>query len=131
MKRPPSVAGFSLVELLVAVTLLGIALAGAARLSFVMARRSYPLVGLAARDAVIAQQVNQFTALPFDSLTAKVGTTTVRRSPLPYTRTVTVEHLSPRWRRVTLIITPLNPFVSPDTVIIERAKPDANPFNKP
>jgi prepilin-type N-terminal cleavage/methylation domain-containing protein len=131
MKRLPFRAGFSLVELLVAVTLLSITLAGAARLSFVMARRSYPLVGVAARDAVIAQQINQFAALPFDSLTAKMGTTTVRRPPLPYTRTVRVENLAPRWRRVTLIIAPLNPLVSPDTAVIERAKPDPNPFNKP
>jgi hypothetical protein len=32
---------------------------------------------------------------------------------------------------VTLVVKPLNPAVRPDTVVLERAKPGGNPFNKP
>lgn len=124
-------AGFSLVEVLVAITLLSIALLGVARLTFVMARRFYALSGGAARDAVVAQQINQFTALPFDSLKGKAGTVTVNKPPLPYTRVVTVDSLSPKLRRVTVVITPLNTMFRPDTMVLQRTKPAGNPFNKP
>ena len=126
-----SEAGFSLVELMVAIVLLGAILVGVAQMSFVLARRTYGMSGTHARDAVIAQQVEQFTALPFDSLKGKAGTITVNKPPLPYQRTVLVDSLSPKWRRVTLVVKPLNPAVRPDTVVLERAKPGGNPFNKP
>ena len=116
---------------MVAIVLLGTILVGVAQMSFVLARRSYGMSGTHARDAVIAQQVEQFTALPFDSLKGKAGTITVNKPPLPYQRTVVVDSLSPKWRRVTLIVKPLNPAVRPDTVVLERAKPGGNPFNKP
>ena len=83
----PSDAGFSLIEIMVAMTLLALVLMGVARLNFTLAQRFYALSGGGARDAVLAQQVNQFAALPFDSLKAKAGTITVNKPPLPYTGT--------------------------------------------
>jgi prepilin-type N-terminal cleavage/methylation domain-containing protein len=127
MKR--SVAGFTLVELMVAVTLLALLLIGVAKLNFDLARRFYKLSGAPARGGVIARLVNQFAAMPFDSLPGKVGTITVNSPPIPYTRTVTVDSLSPKLRRVTIIITPLNTVFKADTEVIERTKPAANPFN--
>ena len=129
MKRAQG--GFSLVEVLVAITLLSVVLLGVARLTFVMARRFYSLSGGAARDGVVAQQMNQFTAMAFDSLKSRAGTITVNKPPLPYTRVVTVDSLSPKLRRVTIVITPLNTVFRPDTLVIQRTKPAGNPFNKP
>jgi len=123
-------AGFSLIEIMVAMTMLGVVLMSVARLNFTLARRFYALSGGGARDAVLAQQVNQFAALPFDSLKAKAGTITVNKPPLPYTRKVTVDSLSPKLRRVTIIVTPLNPVFKPDTLVLQRTKPGNNPFNK-
>jgi len=124
-------AGFTLLEIMVAIVLLGLVLAGVAQLNFALARRFYGLSAGAARDGVLAQQVNQFAALPFDSLKAKAGTITVNKPPLPYSRKVTVDSLSPKLRRVTIVVTPLNPVIRPDTVILQRSKPGNNPFNKP
>ncbi len=115
---------------MVAISLLGLVLIGAARLNFTLAQRFYTLSGGGARDAVLAQQVNQFAALPFDSLKAKAGTITVNKPPLPYTRKITVDSLSPKLRRVTIIVTPLNPIFKPDTLVLQRTKPGNNPFNK-
>jgi len=123
-------AGFSLIEIMVAISLLGLVLIGAARLNFTLAQRFYTLSGGGARDAVLAQQVNQFAALPFDSLKAKAGTITVNKPPLPYTRKITVDSLSPKLRRVTIIVTPLTPVFKPDTLVLQRTKPANNPFNK-
>ena len=74
---------------------------------------------------------NQFTAMPFDSLKSRAGTITVTKPPLPYTRKVMVDSLSPRLRRVTVVVTPLNTLFRPDTVVLQRTKPGNNPFNKP
>ena len=128
MKRAD--AGFSLIEIMVAITLLGLVLMGVGRLNFTLAQRLYTLSGGGARDAVLAQQVNQFAALPFDSLKAKAGTITVNKPPLPYTRKITVDSLSPKLKRVTIIVTPLNPVFKPDTLVLQRTKPGNNPFNK-
>jgi prepilin-type N-terminal cleavage/methylation domain-containing protein len=126
-----SEAGFSFVEILVAMTLLAVVLIGVARLNFVLARRFYSLSGGAARDGILAQQVNQFAAMPFDSLKAKAGTITVNRPPLPYTRKITVDSLSPKLRRVTIVVTPINTAFRPDTMVIQRTKPGNNPFKTP
>jgi prepilin-type N-terminal cleavage/methylation domain-containing protein len=129
MKRAE--AGFSLVELLLAVTLLALLLVGVARLNFVLAQRFYKLSQSPARNGVIAQVVNQFAATPFDSLASKAGTVTVNRPPLPYTRTVIVDSLSPTWRRVRIIVTPLTTAFKVDTVTLQRTKPATNPFGGP
>jgi len=126
-----SQAGFTLVEVLVAIALLSIVLVSVAQLNFALARRFHALSGGAARDAVVAQQVNQFTAMPFDSLKGKAGTITVNKPPLPYTRKIVVDSLSPKLRRVTIVVTPLNTTFRPDTVVLQRTKPGNNPFNKP
>jgi len=42
-----------------------------------------------------------------------------------------VDSLSPRLRRVTVVVTPLNTLFRPDTVVLQRTKPGNNPFNKP
>jgi len=106
-------------------------LLGVARLNFDLARRFYGLSAGAARDGVLAQQLNQFAAMPFDSLKAKAGTITVNKPPLPYTRKITVDSLSPKLRRVTIVVTPLNPVFKADTLVLQRTKPGNNPFNKP
>ena len=123
-----SEAGFSLVELLLAVTLLALLLVGVARLNFVLAQRFYKLSQSPARDGVIAQAVNQFAATPFDSLNAKAGTVTFNGGPFPYTRTVMVDSLSPTWRRVRIIIAPQNSVFKSDTITLQRTKPAPNPF---
>lgn len=123
--------GMTLVEVVVALTLLSIVLVSLARLTFVVARQAYSLSGGAARSGIVAQQLNQFNAMPFDSLSAKAGTTTVNKPPLPYTRMIRVDSLSPKLRRVTIVITPLNTMFKPDTMVLNRTKPGKNPFNLP
>ena len=128
MKR--SEGGFSLIEIMVAITLLAICLIGVAKVTFVMARRAYANSGGQARDAILSQQVNQFAALPFDSLKGKAGTVTVNKPPMPYTRMVQVDSLSPTLQRVTIIITPTNTVFKPDTLVLQRSKARKNAFGK-
>lgn len=121
-------AGFSLIEILVAMTLLGLCLVGVAQVTFVMARRAYANSGGQARGAILSQQVNQFAALPFDSLKGRAGTDTVHNLSMPYIRTVTVDSLSPTLVRVTIIVTPTNTVFKADTLTLQRSKARPNPF---
>jgi prepilin-type N-terminal cleavage/methylation domain-containing protein len=123
--------GFSLVEIVVAMMLLSFFLVGLAKVNFTLARRFYTLSAGGARDGIVAQNLNQFAAIPFDSLKAKAGTTTVNKPPLPYTRKITVDSLSAKMRRVTIVITPISTVFKPDTVVLQRSKPGNNPFNVP
>jgi prepilin-type N-terminal cleavage/methylation domain-containing protein len=129
MKR--NEGGFSLIEMLVAITLLAICLVGVAQVTFIMARRAYANSGGQARGAILSQQVNQFAALPFDSLKGKAGTVTVNKPPMPYTRKITVDSLSPTLVRVTIIVTPTNIVFKPDTLVLQRSKARKNAFGKP
>jgi prepilin-type N-terminal cleavage/methylation domain-containing protein len=128
MKR--NEGGFSLIEMLVAITLLAICLVGVAQVTFIMARRAYANSGGQARGAILSQQVNQFAALPFDSLKGKAGTVTVNKPPMPYTRKITVDSLSPTLLRVTIIVTPTNIIFKPDTLVLQRSKARKNAFGK-
>jgi prepilin-type N-terminal cleavage/methylation domain-containing protein len=129
MKR--NEGGFSLIEMLVAITLLALCLVGVAQVTFIMARRAYANSGGQARGAILSQQVNQFAALPFDSLKGKAGTVTVNKPPMPYTRKITVDSLSPTLVRVTIIVTPTNIVFKPDTLVLQRSKARKNAFGKP
>lgn len=123
--------GFSLIEIVVAMLLLSFFLVGLAKVNFTIARRFYALSAGGARDGIVAQNLNQFAAMPFDSLKGKAGTTTVNKPPLPYTRKITVDSLSAKMRRVTIVITPTSTVFKPDTVVLQRSKPGNNPFNLP
>jgi prepilin-type N-terminal cleavage/methylation domain-containing protein len=123
--------GFSLVEIMVAITLLAVCLVGVAQVTFVMARRAYAVSSGQARNGILAQQVNQFAALPFDSLIGKVGTVTVNQPPMPYTRTVTVDNLSPTLVRVTIVVTPTSSVFKPDTLVLQRSKARPSAFGGP
>jgi len=123
--------GFSLIEIMVAITLLALCLVGVAQVTFVMARRAYAVSGGQARDGILAQQLNQFAALPFDSLKRKAGTVTVNKPPMPYTRTVTVDSLSPTLVRVTIVVTPTSSLFKPDTLVLQRSRALRSAFGAP
>ena len=129
MKR--NEGGFSLIEIMVAITLLALCLVGVAKITFLMARQAYRNSGGQARGAILSQQVNQFAALPFDSLKGKAGTVTVNKPPMPYTRQITVDSLSSTLVRVTIIVTPTNTIFQPDTLVLQRSKARKNAFGKP
>ncbi len=123
--------GVSLVEAMISISLLAILVGGIARADFVISRRSYALSGGGARDGAMLQIVNKFAALPFDSLSAKAGTTTVSTAPVPYTLNVQVTTLSAQQMLVTIIVTPTNTLFAGDTVVLRRTQPAENPFDSP
>jgi prepilin-type N-terminal cleavage/methylation domain-containing protein len=122
--------GVSLVEVLVALTLMTVVLTALSGLTFRAARQTNQLSGGGYRQGVLVQETNRLTAEPFANLPALAGCVTEAGGVFPHTRCVTVTNLSSTRRRATIIVTPAQPGVRPDTVIVERTNPPVgNPLS--
>lgn len=121
--------GFSLIEIMVAMTLLSVVLLALGALSIQTSRRGALMTLGAQRNAAMAAQVNQLSSLPFDSLAGRAGCTTIATAPYPRTQCVIVTIVSPRQRRVMIVIQPSAPALRPDTSILIRTRPQTgSPF---
>ena len=124
--------GFSLVEVIVAMTIFAVIMAGLGGLTLQLQVQSAAGVAIAERSAAMTEKVNQLTAVPFDSLPGRSGCTHVDEPPFPRQECVTVVNMSSRVTRVTLVIAPDDPAFKADTIRIDRSKrPPNNPFNTP
>ena len=115
-------AGFALVETMVAMVLFAIATLGLAGMSVVIARRAVTSAATTARAATMGEQVDRLQAIPFDSLAARAGCTTISGPPLPHTRCIVLTTLPNNKLQVRLIVTPTDPKLRPDTSTFTRAK---------
>ena len=123
--------GFTLVEVLVAMSILGAAASVMVAPLYQYAQRTDVVAFAQARNGLLAQQVNRLTALPFDSLATRAGCVTTGSGPLPSTRCITLTTVSSVQQRVMLVIRPANATVRPDTVVFDRTQPaGTNPFSQ-
>lgn len=120
-KRKPE--GFILLEVLIAMVLLGLVLSSLAGMMYAVSRRAITSTGYAYRNAVLLREVNRLEALPFDSLGVGSTSVTVGDKPYPHTRVVSVASPGPTIKKVTLVITPVNQLYRPDTVSFTRTLP--------
>lgn len=118
----PSRAGLSVVEVLVAVMIFGVATTGLAAMTFWVGTRSGVARMANQRAGVVAEEGDQLALLPFDELTAARGCEQRAFGGFAYIRCVRVEELSPDDRRVILTVTPLVRTLVPDTLVVERAR---------
>ena len=118
--------GSTLIEIMIAMSVLVIAVTGLAGMTVQAGRRSVTLAATGARTAVQTQVVDQLMVLPFNSLPSKAGCTTVTAAPFPHRRCVSVADISFRQRRVTVVFTPANRLLRTDSLVFERAKGVSN-----
>jgi len=122
--------GAALVEIMIAMTVMVIALTGVAGMTVQAGRRSSTLATTAGRTAVQTQVVDQLMVLPYNLLPSKVGCTTVTTLPYPHRRCVMVTDVSFRRRQVSVAFTPSSRLLRPDTVVFERSRGVSNsPLN--
>jgi type II secretory pathway component PulJ len=122
--------GISLVEVVVAMTLLAVVLTSLAGATYNAARRASGIAGDGYRQAMMMQEMNRMTALPWASLPGAAGCTTVAGGTFPHTRCITVTNTAQNIRRVQVIVTPAQPGVRPDTTIFDRTNPPVgNPLS--
>ncbi len=124
--------GVSLVELMVAVMLVGVVVTSLGGLSFQAARQSVVLAGDGYLQGVVTQEVNRLQAVPFTQLTAGTACTSVNTGSFPHTRCHSVAVTTPTVRTITLTVTPGQARVRPVTVTITRFQPtNYNPLGWP
>lgn len=129
--------GFSIIEVMVAIILIGISLSTLGILAAGAARRNQS-VGIGAyRAAVMAELVDRSSSLDYDFATQSVNNldSTVTTGPLPHRRQVIIATPSgglTNERTITIIVTPTNTSFRPETTVVRRYQYRAvNPLNLP
>ena len=124
-------AGMSMLEVLVAFSLLAIVVASLGALSVQVAHKSFSISGSSYIDAELTRQMNRLQTLPFDSLATEAGTTSVAATPYAYSRSVTITDVTSMNKQIRLIVAPANTLFRADTVTFNRTKPASSVLNSP
>ena len=123
--------GLSLIEVVVAITILSIVVMALGALMFQIARHTRASAGVAYRAAASESAASWMHGMPWDSIPLVIGCTdSVTTGLLEYTRCVVLLTNGPRHKVARITISPtgvLQP--SPDTITVERTKTrSASPF---
>ena len=117
-----SAAGFTLIEVLVSVTMLAVGILALGSLMARGARTANAASSVSHQTAVLGAEAARLDAIPFTQLAAGTTCDTVTALPLPRIRCFTVTNINPKLRRVSVVITPTNnPLLQPDSVAFERS----------
>ena len=121
--------GFSLTEVMVAMTLLSIILMSLARVTFQMAASGKLNDVVAKRNAVLVQEANKFNAMPFDSLaTVSTANKTYTFGDFTFTRRLTITASGTQRKTVKIVIVPSTNPTKVDSVFVHRSKPTGSPL---
>ena len=115
--------GIALVEVIVAMVLLGIAVSSLAGLVYSISQSGLKNTGNAYRNGMLMLEVNRLEGIPYDSI--PVGTTTyqVTGGNYAHTRVITVaEPIVQKVTTIRIVLTPTNSRFKPDTVSFTRTK---------
>ena len=129
-------AGFTLIEVVVAMVLLSITLVSLAGLSYHAARQALNAGNGAGRQAVTLEAVNALSSMPWDSIPKGISNVcdTVHHegSANRYRRCVSVTTPLHRQVAVTLVVRPLQPGAFRDSLVFIRSSPArSNPLWMP
>lgn len=130
-QAPRARRGFSLVEVIVAIVLLGIALSSLGVLAFGASRKSMTQGAITYRSAVMNEIADRYEALSWTDLgNAQNYDSTIATGPLPHRRIVEIVEFPPIERRVRIVIRPTNTLFREDTTIVRRFRyTTVNPLN--
>ena len=110
----PKTGGFTLVEVMVSMTLLSVASMALGSMLFRAARQATATSAAAHQTAALSGEVSRMDALPYSQLT--LGTTCIDIANPPATQCTTINQVSAKVKQVTVVITPSgNPLLHPIT----------------
>jgi type II secretory pathway component PulJ len=113
--------GAGLVEIVLAMVIFAFIATSYAAISLRYATRMKTVSAGAARSAALQEYMARLSSVPFDSLANRAGTFTTTTGSFPNSRSIIVSG-SGTTRSVTLILTPTNTAIKPDTVTMTRVK---------
>ena len=129
-RRTRAKAGFTLIEVLVALTLLSIILMSLARVTFQMAATGRHADVVAKRNAALIEEANKYNAMPYAQL-ASLPATTLTFGDFKFQRTVTTTVTGAR-TQVKIVIVPIIAGVltttKKDSVFVHRSNPPGSPL---
>jgi prepilin-type N-terminal cleavage/methylation domain-containing protein len=112
-------SGFSLIEVMVAIVLLGIVLAGLAEVTLALSRRSNRNAVRSYETGILTQEIDRAVAVPIESLAVNLGQTmidTPALHPWPFERHVTISGRADSLT-VRIVIRSLAPSQAGDSVV--------------
>ena len=115
-------AGFTLIEILVSITILAVGILALGTLMARGAKSAGAASAVSYQTTVLGAEAARFDAIPFTLLAAGTTCDTVAAPPLPRIRCGTITNINPKLRRVSVVVTPTgNPLLRPDSVVFERS----------
>jgi prepilin-type N-terminal cleavage/methylation domain-containing protein len=117
-----SPAGFTLVEVLISITILSLSTLALATLLARSSRQATAASAMVYQIAALSEEVGRMGAMPFSLLTAGTTCVTVTTNPLPHTRCTTITDVSAKSKTVKVKVTPSgNPLLAADSTMFERS----------
>jgi prepilin-type N-terminal cleavage/methylation domain-containing protein len=114
--------GFTLIEVLVSITILSLSTLALANLLARSSRQATAASALVYQSAALSEEVGRMGAMPFTLLTAGTTCVTVTANPLPHTRCTTITDVSAKRKTVKVKVTPTgNPLLTADSTMFERS----------
>ena len=122
-------AGFTLVEILVSITILSVGVLALGTLMGRGARSAGAASAISFQTSIMAAEAARYDAIPFAQLAAGTTCDTITAAPLPRIRCGTITNINAKLRRVSIVVRPTgNPLLSADSVVFERSMSgDADP----
>jgi prepilin-type N-terminal cleavage/methylation domain-containing protein len=122
-RRARGERGVSLIEVVVALTLLSVVLLALTGIMWEMGRHTRQASLVGARGAALASAASLAESMRWDSLTALVGCRVDTSAQLVYTRCFEVGAITGGVRQVRAIVTPTGGVVRPETLTVSRTRP--------
>jgi prepilin-type N-terminal cleavage/methylation domain-containing protein len=115
--------GFSLIEIMISVTLLGIIMMSLGQLTIVVSSRGRTNDLIAKRNTALQREADKFRAMPYDSLgTFSTADRVLAFGGWNYTRRLTITTVGTTRREVKIVIIPTSDATAKDSVTLHRAK---------
>lgn len=116
--------GVSLIEVMMALTILSTVLIALGGLMFQVGRQTQQAAAATYRTAAVQQGAATVQALAWDDLNGVVGCSADTVGQLEYDRCISVADLTPRTKQVRLVVTPTGNLTAlPETLTIHRHRP--------
>jgi prepilin-type N-terminal cleavage/methylation domain-containing protein len=131
--RQTGTRGFTLVEVLVSMTVLALGMVALGSLLIRSARQATAASSVVYQNAALSEEVGRMGAMPFDLLTAGTTCVTSTAHPLPHTQCTTVTVVNAKRKTVKIKVTPTgNTLIPADSTMFERSvSKTATPLNTP
>ena len=114
--------GFTLIEVLVSVTVLSLGMVLLGPLLVRSARQAQAASATVYQTAALSEEVGRLGAMPFALLVAGTTCITVTTNPYPHTRCSTITDVTAKRKTIKVKVTPTggNPLMQADSTMLER-----------